>query len=643
MKPSIQRVVCVAAVAHISLQVEAYGSEYALQPEHAVRSQFQSERPNMPYAPWSPNTAGGGMEHCGPWVFGNHASIQVNVDGNGCNIVGDAANEPSLAFNPTNPNNVVVGWRQFDTIGSDFRQAGHAYSFDGGASWTFPGSLAPGTFHSDPVLQSDSAGNFYYVGVNAPLRSDLFRSFDGGITWDGPIPAFGGDKHWMVVDKTGSVGDGNIYSAWSPFAGCCGLNIFSRSTDGGESYINPVAVLGDPFFGTLAVDLDGVVYVAGNSGLGVTVARSANARHAAEVPSFEGESFVDLQGYFIGGEPNPGGLLGQTWIVADHSTGASQGNLYVLESVIPFCCLGDPMDVKLARSTDGGLTWHPSVRVNDDPAHSNAWQWFGALSIAPNGRLDAVWYDTRALFSPRMSQLYYSYSHDAGETWSVNQPVSAIFDTWIGWPAGQNKIGDYIHAVSDNAGVMVAYSATFNGEQDVYFLRAFADDCNSNGVVDAIDIQSGSSLDCNQDGIPDECNQDCNGNGVPDDCDVASQTSQDCNANMIPDECERDFDDDGLIDSCDPDIDNDGVANGADACEYSAVGAAIRADGSTIGDVDSDCDVDLDDYSALRHCINLGGPNDPVPGGCTTRFDVDADSDVDLADSANFQIAFSGP
>src|SRR5206468_2984110 len=73
-------------------------------------------------------------------------SRQVNVNSNGNNIPGDAANEPSLCIDPNNPNHLAIGWRQFDNIASDFRQAGWAYSTDSGLTWIFPGSLEPGVF-----------------------------------------------------------------------------------------------------------------------------------------------------------------------------------------------------------------------------------------------------------------------------------------------------------------------------------------------------------------------------------------------------------------------------------------------------------------------------------------------------------------
>ena len=56
--------------------------------------------------------------------FGVFTSYQVNVDANGNNIVGDAANEPAIAVNPTDDNKMAIGWRQFDSVLSNFRQAG---------------------------------------------------------------------------------------------------------------------------------------------------------------------------------------------------------------------------------------------------------------------------------------------------------------------------------------------------------------------------------------------------------------------------------------------------------------------------------------------------------------------------------------
>ena len=122
------------------------------------------------------------------------------------------------------------------------------------------------------------------------------------------------------------------------------------------------------------------------------------------------------------------------------------------------------------RSTNGGQTFSTPKRVNDDPVNHNKWHWMGTLSVAPNGRIDSVWLDTRNAANNTDSQLFYSYSTDGGVTWAPNVAVSNSFNPFLGYPQ-QNKMGDYITIVSDNTGADVAYTATFNLEEDIYYVR----------------------------------------------------------------------------------------------------------------------------------------------------------------------------
>ena len=48
--------------------------------------------------------------------------------------------------------------------------------------------------------------------------------------------------------------------------------------------------------------------------------------------------------------------------------------------------------------------------------------------------------------------------------------MSNAFNPFLGYP-NQNKLGDYLTIVSDNTGANVAYAATFNLEEDVYYVR----------------------------------------------------------------------------------------------------------------------------------------------------------------------------
>ena len=541
-----------------------------------------------------------------------YTSVQVNVDASGDNIVGDAANEPSMAISPVNPNWIVIGWRQFDSVTSDFRQAGWAYSHDAGQSWTFPGVLTPGVFRSDPVLGADPNGNFYYCSLEDNFHCSMFKSVNGGVSWSAPVFMFGGDKQWFTIDGTASVGRGNLYASWSQGSEYTSTP-FTRSRDGGQTFDGPFA-MSQTVFGAMTVDPNGTVYVAGVnspsfSNPNTRIARSLNAKTTG-TPTFTTRN-VPFGGSLVGSlGPNPVGLLGQMWIAADLSSGPTRGYLYALCSVQPSSG-SDPLDVKFTRSTDGGNTWSTAVRVNDDPSGTNAWQWFGTLSVAPNGRIDVVWNDTRndPRFPsyPTYSELYYAYSTNAGQTWSRNMPISPPWNHSLGYPQ-QQKIGDYYHMISDNVAANLAYAATFNGEQDVYFVRI--GDCNHNGVHDGTDIANGTSTDFDSNGIPDDCQDcdsdgvadpleiingthpDCNHNWVPDACDIAAGTSQDCNANGVPDECDlaggfsADCNGNGIPDECDlangsaHDCNSNGIL---DVCDIAA-GTSVDCNSNGIPD-----------------------------------------------------------
>jgi hypothetical protein len=408
-------------------------------------------------------------------TLGRFTSVQVNVNAQGEDVLNDAANEPSMAVDPTNPDIVVIGWRHFSTVLSNFREAGIGYSHDGGATWTFPGVLDPGQFRSDPVLAADGAGNFYFSSLSALDSVEVFRSADGGVTWSAPVSAFGGDKQWMTVDATSGPGGGNVYQIWNVQFTCCPPNDFTRSVDGGVSFQGPFALPTPSMkWGTLSVGPDGELYSAGTSLNQAThlVTRSDDAQNALVSPTWEPVVTVNLGGSTsFGVNPNPQGLLGQVGVATDHSVGPTRGHVYVLGSVNPPGT--DPLDVHLVRSTDGGATWSAPVRVNDDPVGTDAFQWFGTLSVAPNGRIDVIWYDTRGDVSPSnptTSQVYYSFSTDAGVSWSPNQAISPVFEHGLGYPQ-QAKLGDYIQSISLEDEVYLTYAATFTGGQDVYFMR----------------------------------------------------------------------------------------------------------------------------------------------------------------------------
>ncbi|TPW09388.1 MAG: hypothetical protein FD127_4156, partial [Acidimicrobiaceae bacterium] len=165
----------------------------------------------------------------------------------------------------------------------------------------------------------------------------------------------------------------------------------------------------------------------------------------------------------------------------------------------------------------------------------------------------------------------------------------------------------------------------------------FADDCNGNGLLDWQELQAGTGVDCEGDGVPDECEPwlDCNANGVRDGCDIASGSSLDCNANGVPDECEpfADCDGNGLIDSCES---GDCNANGVlDVCDIFA-GTSLDTDANGLPDECQQIIRVPSDQPTIQAALDVAENGDTIllaPGvyAGPGNHDVVVDKDVQVA------------
>ncbi len=564
------------AMGVVSCVIGVAGAQVGAEPEERPDQPVtQGERLDQP--PGIPAVARGPgrLVPMGPFM-----SIQANVDGDGNNIVGDAANEPSIGVDPLAPNRIVVGWRQFDTINSSFREAGFSSSVDGGRTWAAMGEIESGIFRSDPVVKFDDEGNAYYASLTITNQNeflnDTFISTDGGVTWPTKTFALGGDKLWFAIDDFTHNGPAKLYQGWNVAGNEFFPNQFNRSLDGGLSFEQPVEYdpggFRRPAFGQVAVGPDGAVYVVGGWNGGdsdiLWIARSDDAQDPnVDEPTF-GVATIDLSGgedfvfFGGGGSPNPQGLIGQANICVDPAS----GDVFVAASVVRVFG-GGSVDIAVFRSTDRGNTWSAPVRSND--ATSGVWNWFATMSCSPNGRLDMVFNSNRDdPNNARNNKTFYTFSSDGGRTWSSDQVMTPQWDSHVGWPQ-QNKIGDYYDMISDRVGAHLIYSTTFNGEQDVYYMRINDYDCNGNGVGDGDDIDNGDA-------------QDCNANTIPDACEIAAGAVEDANGNGIPDSCE----------TCEADLDGDGDADADDFFAY----LDLFASGDPGADLDGDGDADGDDF-----------------------------------------------
>src|SRR5438552_7340599 len=250
--------------------------------------------------------------------YGLFISYQANVDQNGNNIIGDAANECVISGDPTDGNKMTIVWRQFNDVTSNFRQGGWGYTTDAGIMWTFPGVLENNVFRSDPVSNSDETGNFFYLSLQSNVQQsffcdDLWRSTNGGQSWtllSGERGAGGGDKEWFTIDKTAGPGHGFQYQS-DDGINCSGGGVqFQRSINGGVTWQAPINIPNSPIYGTLDVDTSGNLFVGGEGNSGFFCERSSNAQIGNQTPTFDRSTAVNLGGQPGGGGINPAGLDG---------------------------------------------------------------------------------------------------------------------------------------------------------------------------------------------------------------------------------------------------------------------------------------------------------------------------------------------
>jgi hypothetical protein len=325
------------------------------------------------------------------------------------------------------------------------------------------------------------------VGSGGNVNILLARSNDLGDTWQTTIVrnvrGNEGEKvennrpvgNIAVDSKSGS--DDIVYVTWqysTPFVLAPNANptraVAAVSTNGGRTFGDPVDIA-DPAWQNAAnrqKALQG--YTATTLAPGVTtttIARPEGSRVASpdQAANFGGRNpaiTVDNKGnayalwFNTGANLAPAVLTGE-WVSATSDNGKTwqsyqagpmtpytngigriawspgggpQGTLHIVSQVNPTVTaqntsgVGAAADIAYKSSTDGGKTWsEPRILTDDNPKDMYV-SVIPMISVAPNGRVDAVWWDTRSDPGIRGNDVYYSYSNDDGKTWSKNQRIT---------------------------------------------------------------------------------------------------------------------------------------------------------------------------------------------------------------------------
>ncbi len=354
--------------------------------------------------------------------------------------------EVSITINPTDPLNLAAG--------ANIRY--YYYSTNGGLNWSQGQLSSTYGVWGDPCLVFDALGNLYFGHLSNPPspgywidRIVVQRSTNGGAAWNSGVgigfspPRKNQDKEWLAADMTNSPYRHYIYAAWTEFDAYGSTStadstriLFSRSTDSGLSWSTPVRVSdhgGDcidadnTVEGAVpAVGPNGEVYTSWSGPLGIMFDKSTDGG-----ATFGADVYVTSQpGGWDFGVPGIYRCNGMPVTACDVSTSAYRGNVYILWSD-QRNGLGDT-DVFFIKSTDGGATWGPVKRVNDDLTATQ--QFFPWMTIdQTTGYIYAVFYDRRNTVG-NATEVWMARSTDGGETFtnfrvseSSFTPNSAVF------------------------------------------------------------------------------------------------------------------------------------------------------------------------------------------------------------------------
>jgi hypothetical protein len=318
--------------------------------------------------------------------------------------------EPSIAVDTLDPRELVAAFQDNAHI---------AYSRDQGHQWQLTTGVAPPDYRvsGDVSVVYDNKGHAFicYIAfdklgthnywAHGATRNGIYvrRSLDGGITWQPhdvavaqhaskPAIPFE-DKPYIVADDSRSPYAGILYVGWTRWTLTGSEMMFSRSTDGAETWSRPIEIDSHPglprddnganegFAGT--VGPHGTLYVVWSDGNhivftisrdgGRTFTRARNIIHTAPI-MFHIQGVSRANGFpEIGIAPRTHRLY-VTW--SDYRYGE--------------------VDVFSSTSDDHGETWSPALKVNSDPEHDGEDHFFQWLAVDPaTGDNYIMFYDRR--------------------------------------------------------------------------------------------------------------------------------------------------------------------------------------------------------------------------------------------------------
>lgn len=327
-----------------------------------------------------------------------------------------------------------------------------------------------GHFTNAPAVSTESVSNTRCLnhpelwGVPDPPKASQER-----ITWDPPVQAIqtanlcatapvipdqcdGLDKEWLYVSQQ----TGELYLTYTRFGfdGSTPLEMV-RSKDQGATWEGPFVIvpnLNDTFNQATNITQlpNGRLIVTWHSRTFQLVAPFAEISNRIEraYSDSDGTTWssvgtvdtVNPQGEPPGYNRGRNSILNAPFITTDPSNGYVYITYFNGKTPLPARTFLSEADIKLARSTDGGLTW-TSIKVNDDPGTTS--HVFPSVQVNKNGFVYVGWLDRRYDPFNLLTNAWANVSHDQGLTFGHDQLQSDVATSWFVRRDAAPNFGDY--------------------------------------------------------------------------------------------------------------------------------------------------------------------------------------------------------
>lgn len=403
--------------------------------------------------------------------------------------------EPWLAVDPTNSNHLIGVWQQ-DRWSNGFARAIVAgFSFDGGATWSetpLPFSLCVTSRFNfgrsvDGWVSIGPDGTAYACAFSTNRTTNTTAilaatSIDGGRTWQNARiiisdrgTALSNDKPSVTSDPTRP---GVAYIVWDRLqrnaAGALvtGPTFLSKTTNGGRTWSTPRIIFSpgarnstigneiivDSRNGTLYNFFNWIVRSGTNAGRNIAVQRSNDGG-----TTWSTATIIAKQQSVPVRTPNTGTLIRAGNVLPQAAIGP-QGSLFVVWADSRFSG-GSFVEIAIAHSVDGGVTWSEPIRVN--PSTGKA-AFTPNVAVNSSGVVGVTYYDFRSTTTQTTTtptDYWIRVSTNGAASFGTETHITGPFDILTAPQTnGGRFLGDYQGLVTIGTAFHPFFSAANSGD-----------------------------------------------------------------------------------------------------------------------------------------------------------------------------------